>query len=305
MRAHTEPDKVASLEEAAAHVRDGDVVALGGALSYREPMALVRELIRQGRRNLHLVGSAHGVDVDLLVGGGAVGIVEESYVGYEQDFGLAPAYRRAAESGQLSIRETCCYTLLQQLRAAEYGIPFMPVRGVVGTGILGLHPEYAEIRSPFTDERLVAVPALAPDVALIHAPLADRRGNVHLERPFVLDERFTFASRKVVVTVERIAQESEVADAGIVLPYFAVTALAIASFGAHPTSCYPLYTYDRAALAEWVEAAASEEGVVGYLDRYVWGPGSEDGYLKTIGEDRFRELGEWNVSTERWRELMS
>src|SRR6266511_492726 len=246
----TEPDKHVGLEQAAGHVADGDVVALGGALSYREPMALVRELVRAGRRDLHLIGSAHGVDVDLLVGAGAVRVLEESYVGYEQDFGLAPAYRRAAESGMLVLRETCCYTLLQQLRAAEYGIPFMPVRGILGTGIHRLHPEYGEIRCPFTNQRLVAVPALAPDVALIHGLLADRRGNVHLARPLVLDERFTFASRKVVVTVERIASQSEVAEAGVVLPYFAVTAVVEAPYGAHPTSCYPHYTYDRAHLGE-------------------------------------------------------
>jgi len=303
--AFTEPDKLVSLEEAAGHVADGEVVALGGALSYREPMALVRELVRAGRRDLHLIGSAHGVDVDLLVGAGAVRVLEESYVGYEQDFGLAPAYRRAAESGTLVLRETCCYTLLQQLRAAEYGIPFMPVRGILGTGIHRLHPEYGEIRCPFTNQRLVAVPALAPDVALIHGLLADRRGNVHLARPLVLDERFPLAFRKVVVTVERIASQSEVAEAGVVLPYFAVTAVVEAPYGAHPTSCYPHYTYDRAHLGEWVKAAGADEGVRRYLDRYVLGPGGEEGYRKTVGEGRLRALGEWSVSDERWKELLS
>lgn len=303
--AWTEPDKVVSLREAAAHVQDGNVIALGGALSYRQPMALVRELIRQGRSDLHVVGSAHGIDVDLLVGAGAVGVAEESYVGYEQDFGLAPAYRRAAESGRIVVRETCCYTLLQQLRAAEYGIPFMPVRGVTGTGIMGLHPEYARIESPFTKERLVAVPALAPDVALIHGLMADRRGNVHLTRPLVLDERFTFASRKVIVTVERVVPHTEVAEAGVVLPALAVTAVVEAPFGAHPTSCYPRYTYDRGHLGEWVKGAATDEGVGEYLDRYVFAPASEEGYRRAVGEDRLATLGEWSDSDERWKELLS
>jgi glutaconate CoA-transferase subunit A len=303
--AYTEPDKVVDLTEAAGLVADGDVVALGGALSYREPMALVRELIRLGRRDLHLVGSAHGIDVDLLVGAGAVRVVEESYVGYEQDFGLAPAYRRAAEAGTLEVRESCCYTILQQLRAAEYGIPFMPVRGILGTDIRRLHPEYAEIRCPFTDQRLVAVPALAPDVALIHGLMADRRGNVHLLRPLVLDERFTFAARKVVVTVERVASEPEVAEAGVVLPYFAVTAVVEAPFGAHPTSCYPHYTYDRAHLGEWVKAAADDHSVGQYLRRYVLAPGSEAAYRDMVGADRLAALGEWSISDERWLELLS
>jgi glutaconate CoA-transferase subunit A len=304
MTAYTEPDKVTSLGDAAALVADGDVVALGGALSYREPMALVRELIRHGKRDLHVVGSAHGIDVDQLVAAGAVGVVEESYVGYEQDFGLAPAYRRAAESGNVIVRETCCYTLLQQLRAAEYGIPFMPVRGVTGSDVRALHPEYAEISSPFSDERLVAVPALAPDVALIHALLADRRGNVHLARPLVLDERFAFASRKVIVTVEKIAPESEVAAAGVVLPYFVVTAVVEAPYGAHPTSCYPHYTYDRDYLAEWVKASENDDGVIEHLERYGLRAGSEAEYLAMVGQDRLKGLREWNVSDERWQELM-
>jgi glutaconate CoA-transferase, subunit A len=303
MGVFTAPDKQVGLTEAAQIVTDGAVVALGGALSYRQPMALARELIRQGRSGLHVVGSAHGIDVDLLVAAGAVGIVEESYVGYEQDFGLAPAYRRAAESGAVTLRESCCYTLLQQLRAAEYGIPFMPVRGIVGSGILGLHPEYAEITSPFGGERLVAVPALAPDVALVHAPLADRRGNVHLTRPLVLDERFAFASRAVVVTAERVGETGEVSAAGIVIPAFAVTAVVEAPYGAHPTSCYPAYTYDRAHLGAWVEAAADEAGAKAYLDRYVGD--SEQDYQAAVGEQRFCELGEWSQSDERWMELLS
>ena len=86
-------------------------------------MALVRELIRQGRRDLHVIGSAHGIDVDLLVAAGAIAVCEESYVGFEQDLGLAPAYRRAVETGALEIHESCCATILTQLRAAEFGCP--------------------------------------------------------------------------------------------------------------------------------------------------------------------------------------
>lgn len=302
-RARTRPDKRRTLADAIELVRDGDTVALGGALSYREPMALVRELVRRGRRDLRLVGSAHGIDVDLLVGAGVAGAVEESYVGFEQDLGLAPAYRRAAESGSIDVRETCCYTLLQQLRAAEYGLPFMPVRGVAGTGILGLHPEYGEIACPFTGERLVAVPALAPDVALIHGLCADRRGNVHIRRPLVLDERFAHASKRVVVTVERLVDCDEVTEAGVVIPAFLVDAVVEAPHGAHPTSCYPRYAYDHAHLREWVAAARSDQGVAAYLDRWV--AGSEAGYLQAVGGERLAALATWEQSPERWMELAS
>ena len=141
-------DKLTGLSQAAAAVTDGALVALGGGLSARLPMALVRELIRQGRRGLHVVGSAHGIDVDLLIAAGAVAVCEESYVGFEQDLGLAPAYRRAAEHRTVEVRESCCATILAQLRAAEFGLPFMAVRGVKGSDIRRLHPEYAELDCP-------------------------------------------------------------------------------------------------------------------------------------------------------------
>ncbi len=294
--------KVCGLADAAGLVGDGDVVALGGGLSHREPMALVRELIRQGRCDLRVVGSAHGIDVDLLIGADCIGVVEQSYVGFEQDFGLAPAYRRAAQAGRLEIRETCCYTMLQQLRAAEYGLPFIPVRGIIGSHVLDLHPEFSEVTCPFTGQRLVAVPPLSPDVALIHGLLADERGNVHIRRPLVLDERFAFASQRVVVTVERVTSSAEVSAAGVTIPYFLVDAIVEAPFGAHPTSCYPHYTYDRDHLGRWVSSAADDDGVRDYLARFVH-PG-EERYRETIGDAALERLESWSESPERWQELM-
>jgi acyl CoA:acetate/3-ketoacid CoA transferase alpha subunit len=168
--------------------------------------------------NLHLVGSAHSIDVDMLVAVGAVRRCEESYVGFEQDLGLAPSYRRAAEDATIEVAESCCATILAQLRASEMGVPFLPVRGVRGSDIARLHPEYAEITCPFTGETLVAVPALRPDVALLHAPSGDRYGNLHLEQPYVLDERFASASRLVIATVDELVSTEEVARSGIVIP---------------------------------------------------------------------------------------
>jgi glutaconate CoA-transferase, subunit A len=301
---HLDADKLVDLPRAAALVSDGALLALGGGLSARLPMALVRELIRQRRRRLHLVGSAHGIDVDLLVAAGAVAVCEESYVGFEQDFGLAPAYRRAAESGTVQVRESCCATILTQLRAAEMGLPFLPIRGVKGSDIRRLHPEYAEVTCPFSGERLVAVPPLRPDVALIHAPLGDRRGNLHLEQPYVLDERFAAASGAVVATVDRIGSTEEVAAAGITIPGHLVSALAEVPYGAHPTSCYPGYVYDRRHLAEYVRcSAAGGAELAGYLDRYVAGAPTEEAYRKLVGADRLAELGGWAGSTDAWKEL--
>lgn len=297
-------DKRVSLAESASLVSDDATVALGGGLSARLPMALVRELVRQGRRGLHLIGSAHSIDVDLLVAVGAVRRCEESYVGFEQDLGLAPAYRRAAEQGTIEIAESCCATILAQLRAAEMGLPFLPVRGVRGSDIVRLHPEYAEITCPFTGETLVAVPALRPDVALLHAPAGDRYGNLHLEQPYVLDERFASASEMVVATVDELVSTDEVTAAGVTIPAHLVAAVTEAPYGAHPSSCYPRYAYDRAHLRAYVTAAQSGPAdLEKYLATYVGG--SEEDYRLAVGADQLAALATWSDSTRAWQELFA
>ena len=295
-------DKRASLAEAVSLVGDGAMVALGGGLCARLPMAMVRELVRQGRRGLHLIGSAHSIDVDLLVATGAVRRCEESYVGFEQDLGLAPGYRRAAEAGTIEVAESCCATILAQLRAAEMGLPFLPVRGVRGSDIGRLHPEYAEITCPFTGETLVAVPALRPDVALLHAPAGDRYGNLHLEQPYVLDERFASASRLVIATVDELVSTEEVARSGITIPAHLVAAVAEVPYGAHPSSCYPRYAYDRGHLRDYLSAAESGAGgVEKYLASYV--QGSEQDYRDAVGADRLGVLAGWSQSVTAWQEM--
>lgn len=303
MGLHPHQDKRTSLRDAAARVADGATVALGGGLCARLPMALVRELIRQGRRELHLVGSAHSIDVDLLVAAGAVRRCEESYVGFEQDLGLAPAYRAAAQDGAIEVAESCCVTILTQLRAAEMGVPFLPVRGVRGSDIVRLHPEYREVTCPFTGEVLVAVPALAPDVALLHAPFGDRYGNLHLEQPYVLDERFASASKLVVATVDRVVSTDDVVAAGVTIPAHLVAALAEVPYGAHPCSSYPNYAYDRAHLAEYVAAAqAGGDALAKYLRTYVT-EASEVDYREAVGADRLDAVSGWGESVADWKEL--
>jgi len=295
-------DKRASLAEAVSLVSDGAMVALGGGLCARLPMAMVRELIRQGRRGLHLIGSAHSIDVDLLVATGAVRRCEESYVGFEQDLGLAPGYRRAAEAGTIEVAESCCATILAQLRAAEMGLPFLPVRGVRGSDIRRLHPEYAEITCPFTGEILVAVPALRPDVALLHAPAGDRYGNLHLEQPYVLDERFASASRLVVATVDELVSTEEVVRSGVTIPAHLVAAVAEVPYGAHPSSCYPRYAYDRGHLREYLTAAQAGPGdLEKYVATYI--QGSEESYREAIGPGQLGALAGWSQSVAAWQEV--
>jgi glutaconate CoA-transferase subunit A len=292
-------DKRSTLADAVARVRDGDTVALGGGLCARLPMALVRELVRQGRTGLRVVGSAHSIDVDLLIAAGVVSVCEESYVGFEQDLGLAPAFRRGAESGAVEVRESSCVVMLTQLRAAEMGVPFLPVRGLLGGDLPSLHPEWGTVTCPFTGQELAAVPALAPDVALLHAPMGDSSGNLHLDQPYVLDERFAHASRVVVATVDAIVSTEEVVAAGVTVPAHVVAAVVEAPYGAHPSSCYPGYAYDRPHLAEYVAAAnAGPDAVTAYLERYVLA--GEDAYRALVAPER---LTAWSTSDEAWMEL--
>ena len=303
---YTQTNKRCTLTELVAHIQSGDCLAIGGGLSWREPMAALRELIRQGIKDLKLIGSAHGIDVDMLCGAGSVAVSAESYVGFEQDFGMALNYRRACESGTVKVEDNCCYTLVQQLRAAIQGLPFMPIRSVQGTDFLKLHPEFKTMVCPFTGEQLVLVPALQPDVALIHAHYADAHGNLHIEGPPVADSLFAKASKKVIVTVEKIIPHQELAIKGVTIPYFYITALCEVPYGAHPTSCYPRYAYDREHTHVYYQAAKKGGDAFreNYLTPFVYDCQEHTDYLTAIGgEENLSRLRAWNDSTEQWMQL--
>jgi glutaconate CoA-transferase, subunit A len=303
---YTQTDKHCSLTELVSHIQNGDCVAIGGGLSWREPMAALRELIRQDITELKLVGSAHGIDVDMLCGAGCVSVSAESYVGFEQDFGMALNYRRACEAGIVKVEDNCCYTLVQQLRAAIQGLPFMPIRSVQGTDFLRLHPEFKTMTCPFTGETLVLVPALKPDIAIIHVQYADQQGNLHIAGPPVADILFAKASAKVIATCEKIIPQEEMARLGVTIPYFYVTGICEVPYGAHPTSCYPLYAYDREHTAAYYQAAkkGSDAFRENYLIPFVYDCLNQADYLSAIGgEARLSYLTGWNIDTEQWRQL--
>jgi len=300
--------KFMSLSDAATLIRDGDVVAVGGNLSAREPIGIIRELIRQGKRDIHTVGGAHGLDIDLMCGGGVVGTVQNSFVGFEADFGLAPNYRRMAEAGTIRVKETDCIAIMMQLRASQFGVPFIPTPAVGGTDVLKFNPDFKQITCPFTGEKVNLLPALRPDLAIIHAHKADDQGNVLLYPPYFADPLFVEASKKVIVTVEEIVTREEMKQIGSTIPYYEITAVVELPFGAHPTSCYPDYSYDRAHLAEYMRAAQQGPEVFRsqYLEKYIHGPKTHSEYLDLIGgEQKRKELMSWRQSNELWRELMS
>lgn len=202
-------DKVASLSEAAALIADGDRIGFGGSNAvWRRPMALVRELVRQGRKGLHVHNMIGGIEVDLLVGAGAVASTNCCYVGLDE-FGRGEHFQRAAAEGSIEINEYSEFVFVASLRAAGMAIPFIPWKTAWGSQVvkeLGLK----DITCPYTGMELLAVPAADIDVTVIHAVRADRAGNVELAVPldfiYDFDLLIARAAPKVIVCAERIEE---------------------------------------------------------------------------------------------------
>jgi glutaconate CoA-transferase subunit A len=300
-------DKLMSLEKAVGLIRDGDIIALGGKLSAREPMGIVREILRQGKRNLHSIGGAHGMDIDLMCAGGVLGKVQHSYIGFESDFGLAPNYRRACESGSVQVKETDCAAMTMQLRAAQFGLPFIPTPLVAGTDILKYNDDVKQMACPYTGQKVNLLPAMRPNVVILHAHKADEEGNIKILPPFFADALLAETAEKVIVSVEEIIPRDEMKKIGSTIPYYLVAAIVELPLGAHPTSCYPMYTYDRAHMDLYVKLAqrGGDAFRSRYLDKFVYRSKSHADYLEAVGgEAKRRELSRWNENNECWMELL-
>ena len=287
--------KLRSLSEAVALIRDGDMVAIGGHTTRRHPMALVREIARQGRRGLHLIGWNNGIDMDLLIGAGCAATIETSYVGIGS-FGLARNYRRAAEGGAIRVIEHSETTAMDRFRAASIGLPFFPSKTGLGTDLLAANEALTPIVDPFTGEPWVAVRAVRPDVAIIHAHTADVWGNVQLDAerwhdnsPDVMIAR---SARIAIVSVEQIVSDEFVTSRPIdtILPRADVTCVVEAPYGAHPCCCDARYDYDLESLGEYYDATREAAGFAAWLDRWVHGPADHWAYLDQVGARRAMQI---------------
>lgn len=266
------------LEALAARVPDGALVALPPDASLC-PVALVWALIRRGVRDLHLLGvPISGYAADLLIGAGCVAALTTSAVTLGEA-GLAPRFTAALAAGRLRLTEATCPAVHTALQAAEKGVPFLPLRGIIGSDLLAQRPDWRVIDNPFAPapDPIVLIPALAPDVALIHAAMADRHGNVWVGRRREL-ATLAHAARTTLVTAERIVEADLLADERLapgVISALYVSAVAVAERGAWPLGMLDLYPADAAHLAAYAEAARSEAGFRAYLDRYVLAPAAE------------------------------
>jgi len=299
--------KIVPLNALKSFISDNQIIAVGGTLSTKEPMALIREIIRQGITGLTTIGGAHGIDIDLLCAGGAAKTIQNSFVGFEFDFGIAPNYRRLVQEGKVIPNDSDCDFTLNQFRAAELGIPFMPMPLVGGTDLLKLHPEFKTMECPYTGQKVTIVPALKPDVAIIHAHYGDEEGNVKMFRPHFADMLIATIAETTIVSVEEIVSKERLRELEPELPGYHVDALIHIPFGAHPTSCYPNYVYDREHISEYVELAKQGEEVFNkeYLQKYVFGVESNEEYLNLIGEEKLQKLQSWKESHDKWKEAFN
>lgn len=282
--------KIVSVDEAVAEIPDGAKVALGGWIFNSQPMALVRALIRKGARDLHLIPAPGSVAPDMLIGAGCAASTVCVFISFEQ-FGLAPHFRRQAENGTLRVYDLDGPAIAGGLRAGICDLPYMPVPDL-GTDLPKFAPEhYWSLPSKPGERRMLAVAAVKPDVCLLHAQQADEHGNVqHLGPPF-FDSMIAQASRRVIVSVDRIVSTDTIRRSNHLtkLPCAMVDAIVEAPFGAHPTASPSLYRSDEAHLKEYVKSSASAETFNGYLDRYVRSA-SSSAYLDAIGGSRLAAL---------------
>jgi len=264
-------NKLCTIEEAISLIKDGDCVGLGGNTLNRAPMAAVFEIIRQGRKNLRVVKTAGAMDVDALCMGGCVSTVDAGFISYESHYGLAQRYRMSVQKGLVKANEHACYTVISALRAASYGIPFMPVRGLKISDLRKVNDYFADVTDPFTGETLAAVQAIQPDFAIIHAQIADAQGNALIEGPKYEDVLFTRASRKVIVTAERIvgdgwfAANAQKAD----VPHFMTAAVVHARKGAAPCACYGHYQPDDKLIRAFLDLE-DEAALQRFIQRREW-----------------------------------
>src|SRR5271169_6406747 len=261
-----------TLDDAIEPITDGCMLAVPRETS-GAAMAATRALIRRGVKHLHLVAlPTSTLQADLLIGAGCVETLETSAVSLGE-FGPARRFNAAILSGAIRMLDATCPARHAQFQPAEKGVPFMPLRGLIGSDVLAHRPEWKVVDNPFgNDDPIVLLPALTPDVALFHAPMADRFGNVFIgtQRELVA---MAHASRKTVVTVERIHDDDLLRDpllAAGTLPGFYVEAVAVEPRGAWPLPLPDHYAVDPAHLAEYAQLAATTEGFAEYLDTYVY-----------------------------------
>ena len=286
-------DKVVLAAEAvAALVPDGALIGVGGTNHARTPMALLIEVLRQGRGGLTLARPLSCFEAELFIAAGAADRVMTSWVGIGHGWGLATVMRHCVEKGLVAYEEWSHLGIGLRYKAGAMGVPFLPTVSMLGSDI-DAALDLAKVRCPYTGQLLNAVPSLNPDVALLHVQRADGQGNAQIDGYELMDADVALAARRLIISAEEIVP-SEVLrkdPARTVIPSFAVDAVVHQPFGAYPHECYGHYEADLAEFGEYVRSVKADgiDGARAYVDRLLNFP-DHDAYVAAAGSERLANL---------------
>jgi glutaconate CoA-transferase, subunit A len=285
---------------AASWIKDGMTLAIGGFINSSHPMALVRHIIKRGIRNLTVVGAASGgLDLDLLIAAGCVRKLVTAYMGGEHYCPVAPFFRVAAQRGELDVFECDEGMFYCALRAAAQRLPSTPWKAGIGTSFPEINPEIKVYNDPITNEPLLAIPAIRPELALIYAAQSDAYGNVqHVSTGFG-DRAMWRAADKTIAQVERIVPNEEIRKNPLATSLIGVDAVVKAPYGSHPYAGPGYYVEDGAHIREYVAAGNAyaknddRKPFEAYLKKYILDPETHEDYLEVIGIKRLLSLHEY------------
>ncbi len=282
-------DKRMSAAEAVSRfVADGDYLVSGGFGHVRISMAVIYEIIRQGRRGLVMAGKTGVHDADTLIAAGCVDRIEVAYAFGHEMRGLSPASRRAVREGRCRVvAETTNASYQWRFLAGMMGLSFIPSRNMLGTDTLK-HSSAKVVEDPFTGRPICLIPAAYPDVAVVHVHRCDPYGNAQIDGIAVEDFEIARCARRLIVSTEEIIDNEQIRQKPwrTFIPFYFVDAVVEAPGGAHPCQMPLCYRFDEDHMREWLDVSRTPEGTADYFDRYVYGIADFPEYLERVGGAR-------------------
>ena len=287
------PDsKLLPLSEAIGRiVSDGNAIALGLAQETLIPFAAGHELIRQKKRHLTLIGPISDILFDQIIGAGCASRIRAAWVG-NVITGSSYNFRRAVESGSLKMEDHSNLTLAMALRAAAMGVPFMPARTALGSDLFKTNTRLKTMTCPFSGDKLTAVAALKPDVAIVHLQRADEFGNAHAWGNLGLTRDACLASRHIIITAEEIVEPDVIGrdPNRVITPGYRVSAVAHAPWGGHPSPVPGFYNRDHQGFIDYRHESKTPETFLAWQKRWVDSVHTWQDYTKLLGKKRMAQL---------------
>lgn len=283
--------KLCSLKEAISRfVHDHDCVYLAG-FTHLIPFAAGHEIIRQGRKDLVLARATPDLIYDQMVAAGCARKLIFSYMG-NPGVGSLRAVRSAIEAGHLEIEEYSHFGMITRLQAGASGLPFLPMNLTAASDLERVNAQYRRVIDPYSGKPVVVVPALHPDVAIVHVQRADSKGNAHLWGIIGEQKEAAFAARHVILTAEEIVDEEVIrSDPNrTLIPEFIVDAVCQVPYCAHPSYTQGYYDRDNDFYLQWDKISESSEAIQAYLDEWVFGVKDREAYVQKMGSDFLTRL---------------